>query len=180
MSTTSVIVLAIALGMDAFSVAIGIGTTASSLRQYFRLSWHFGLFQFFMPLIGWELGNLIARRMSGLAPWIACGILIFIGFRMIWETFNNKVTVTESIDKTKGWSLVMLSIAVSIDALGAGFSLRLMAVPLFRTAIIIGIFSCLMTLVGMLLGKMISIAIGQQCEVIGGVVLIIIGLKMVM
>src|SRR5512133_3560249 len=124
MSPLTIIILAVALGIDAFSVAIGIGAANNkkSWMPVWRLSLSFGLFQFVMPLIGWLAGSTMVEIIADFDHWIAFALLVFIGGKMIREGFE-KEEDGEKADQTLGWPLLMLSIATSIDALAVGFSL---------------------------------------------------------
>ena len=172
--------LAFALSLDAFSVAIGIGITAFQPRQVFRLSWHFGIFQFFMPLVGWQLGKPLSIVIGRYSHWVAFAILIIIGIKMISDSFRKVTTPSpqNATDKTRGWSLVLLSIATSIDALGAGIGLGLLEIQLLKSCLIIGVVAALMTFIGMKLGRYLSQAFGARFEALGGFVLIALAFKM--
>ncbi|MCB2191594.1 MAG: manganese efflux pump MntP family protein, partial [Deltaproteobacteria bacterium] len=123
MSLAETLALAVALGCDAFAVGLAVGGRFGAPRQIFRLSFHFGLFQFLMPLIGWGLGAGLATVAARWAPWIAAAVLVFIGGKMIWEALSAPEDRAHGLDPTKGWSLIALSLATSIDALGVGLSL---------------------------------------------------------
>lgn len=178
MSMATVIVLAIALGIDAFSVAIGIGAINSkkSWMPVWRLSLSFGLFQFAMPLVGWLAGSTVVDTISDFDHWIAFALLVFIGGKMIREGFE-KNKDEEKADQTRGWPLLMLSIATSIDALAVGFSFSLLKTPILFPSIIIGIVCFGMTAVGMVFGKWLAKLFGKKVEIFGGLVLIAIGAK---
>ena len=177
MTFWEILVLAFALGIDAFSVALAVGSGGSTFRQTFRLSFHFGLFQFLMPIIGWFLGRNVISFVERYDHWVAFALLFVIGAKMIYEAFRH---VPEKVtkDRTRKWSLVALSIATSIDALGAGIGMGILGTSLLYPCTIIGITAGIMTLTGMKLGTVISAAIGSRMEAIGGVVLILLSLKM--
>ncbi|NNL77613.1 MAG: manganese efflux pump, partial [Desulfobacterales bacterium] len=130
-----IVLIAVALGCDAFAVGLGVGCRFCGPRQIFRLSFHFGLFQFMMPLIGWLSGRHILTYAQTWGSWIAFGLLVFIGGRMVREGVMPPEEETECQDPTKGFSLVMLSVATSIDALGVGFSLGILNQNLFMVAV---------------------------------------------
>ena len=178
MSFLTIFILAIGLGIDAFSVAIGIGAAnqKKSWAPVLRLSLAFGLFQFFMPLIGWLAGSTVAEMIQTLDHWIAFGLLVLIGGKMIREAFE-KETDGEEPDRTKGWPLLVLSIATSIDALAVGFSFSLLKTPILFPATIIGVVCFCMTAVGMIFGKGLARVFGKKVEIVGGIVLIGIGVK---
>ena len=170
--------LALALAMDAFAVALGTGAVLSRLtgRHLFRLGFHFGLFQALMPVIGWLAGLTIMQWVEAWDHWIAFSLLAIIGGRMIYEAFSDEEK-TDDRDPTKGLSLVLLSIATSIDALAVGFSLSVIGVSIWMPALVIGLVAGVLTIAGMLLGGRIGDRWGTRVEIFGGLVLIAIGLK---
>ncbi len=178
MDAITLIGLALALAMDAFAVALGTGAVLSRLtgRHLFRLGFHFGLFQALMPVIGWLAGRTIIQWVSAWDHWIAFGLLAIIGGRMIYEAFSDKEKADER-DPTKGLSLVLLSIATSIDALAVGFSLSVIGVSIWMPSLVIGLVAGILTVVGLLLGGRIGDRWGSRVEISGGVILIGIGLK---
>lgn len=176
LSLLEIILIAFAMSVDAFSVAFGIGCKYHTPRHYFRLGWHFGLFQFIMPVIGAFIGRLIMEFTSRLNI-LASIILFYIAFNMIKETFKSDKERCNTIDPTKGFSLVMLSVATSMDALGVGISLALYPYSIFLPASVIGVVCCIATLSGIYFGKISKHFTGKYAEIFGAVVLIIIGIK---
>lgn len=170
--------LALALAMDAFAVALGTALALPVLtgRHLFRLSWHFGLFQALMPILGWLAGMTIQKWIVHFDHWIAFGLLGYIGVRMIWEALHHE-EVVERGDPTRGWSLMMLSVATSIDALAVGLTLAMLDVTIWIPSLVIGLVAGILTVVGMLLGRRLSKSWGPRVEVVGGLVLISIGIK---
>ncbi|HET6494714.1 MAG TPA: manganese efflux pump MntP family protein [Thermoleophilia bacterium] len=179
MAPLTLIGIAIGLAMDAFAVAIGAGLTLGHVdaRQTFRLAWHFGLFQAFMPILGWLAGLTVASWIAPIDHWIAFGLLAVIGGKMIYEALRHGDEERSRADPTKGWSLVLLSIATSIDALAVGLSLALLDVPIWYPAIVIGLVAGGFTAVGLHLGKRFGALLGRRMEIVGGVILIGIGLR---
>ncbi len=171
--------VAAALGCDAFAVGMGVGTRFCSPRQVFRLSFHFGLFQFIMPLLGWLIGQNAVGFVRQGGPWIAFALLSFIGGKMAYESFqaDEERHVEACPDPTRGMSLVALSVATSLDALGVGFSIGILGHSLLVSAIWIGVTACAMTWSAMKLGNRLSERFGKRMETIGGVILIVIALK---
>jgi putative Mn2+ efflux pump MntP len=178
MDAITLIGLALALAMDAFAVALGTGAVLSRLtgRHLFRLGFHFGLFQALMPVIGWLAGQTIIQWVSAWDHWIAFSLLAIIGGRMIYEALSDEEK-TGDRDPTRGLSLVMLSIATSIDALAVGFSLSVIGVSIWMPSLVIGLVAGVLTIIGMLLGGRIGDRWGARVEVFGGLVLIAIGIK---
>ncbi len=169
--------IAVALGCDAFAVGMGVGIRYCEPGQVFRLSFHFGLFQFLMPLVGWFLGTRLAGPFQRWGPWVACALLVFLGGKMLYESFRSGERKAGCGDPTRGVSLLMLSLATSMDALGVGFSLGVLGKTLLLPAVFIGVTAAVMTWAAMKLGSRLSALFGRGVEALGGVILILIGLK---
>lgn len=178
MDAITLLGLALALAMDAFAVALGTGTVLARLtgRHIFRLGFHFGLFQALMPVIGWLAGQTVVQFVSAWDHWIAFTLLVLIGGRMIREALSDEEKPDDR-DPTRGLSLVMLSIATSVDALAVGFSLGVIGVSIWFPAFVIGLVAGALTVVGMLVGYRIGDRWGPKVEILGGVVLIMIGAR---
>jgi len=175
MISLELLAVAIALGCDAFSVAIGVGSRRGlTKRRIFRLTFHFGLFQFFMPLIGLGIGQIAAVFIGRAGHRIAALCLAVIGINMIRTAWKNGYSRQRQVDPSKGWSLVILSISTSIDALVAGFGLGLLGMKLLFSCIVIGITAALMTFTGMIIGACAYNMMGRWAEIFGGVVLIVL------
>jgi putative Mn2+ efflux pump MntP len=172
---------AVALGMDAFAVAAVVcaGLCVHTARHTFRLAWHFGLFQFLMTVIGWFGGAGMATFTHGLNYWIAFGLLTLLGANMIRQS-RHPESRTEGYDPTRGWSLVGLSVATSIDALAVGVSLSLIGMHVWSPALVIGLAALVMTFIGTRLGKHAGTYFGGWAELIGGIVLIAIGVRILL
>lgn len=171
--------IAVALAMDAFAVAIAAGVMLKqiSFRQNFRLAWHFGLFQAMMPVLGWSAGFYIREWIEAYDHWIAFGLLAFVAQGMLRAAFKKEKAEDERKDPTRGLTMVMLSIATSIDALAVGLSLSMISVSIWTPALIIGLVAGAFTTAGMHLGKKIgaSTHLSRYAEVFGGIVLLLIG-----
>jgi len=172
--------LAVALGCDAFAVGLGVGASCHQPRQVFRLSFHFGFFQFAMPLLGWLLGWAVVEFARQWAPWLAFLVLAFLGVKMIRESLSQEEDGASCADPTRGMSLVALSVATSIDALGVGFSLGVLDGDILWAAVVIGLVAGVMTMTAMKLGRRLSDRFGRRIGLLGGVILIIIGLKLLL
>ncbi len=176
--------IAVALAMDAFAVAIATGVSLKqvSFRQTFRLSWHFGLFQAMMPVIGWAVGASIENYVAAYAHWVAFIMLALVGSNMLKEAIladEEEGFTPIRKDSTKGMTMVMLSIATSIDALAVGLSMSMLQVSIVYPATIIGIVAGLFTIAGLHLGKRVArlTSLSTWAEIIGGLVLWLIGLN---
>ena len=181
MDTLTLLGTAWALAMDAFAVATAVSATLpnTTARHTFRLAWHFGLFQAGMPIIGWFGGVALSSLISSIDHWLAFLLLVFLGLRMVWKS-RHPASRGQEYDPTKGWSLVSLSVATSIDALAVGVSLGLIGVSIWFPSVVIGLVALLLTAVGCLIGRGASHYLGQWAERIGGVVLIGIGTRILL
>jgi putative Mn2+ efflux pump MntP len=173
--------IAVALAMDAFAVAIaaGISLKQISFRQNFRLAWHFGLFQALMPVIGWSAGLSFRDLIVRYDHWVAFVLLVFVAQGMLREAFKTEQERSEAKDPTRGLTMVMLSVATSLDALAVGLSLSLINISIWMPAVVIGLVACTFTTIGLHLGKRLANAasLRRWADVLGGVVLIAIGLN---
>lgn len=172
--------IAVSLGCDAFAVGFGVGARCGAPRQVFRLSFHFGLFQFMMPLIGWMAAHYIVDWTQKWGDWIAFGLLFFIGAKMVREGTMNGEEKVSCPDPTKGLSLVMLSLATSIDALGVGFGIGILGQSPYWVAVWIGIIAGAMTWLAMKLGNKLSDRFTRRVEIFGGLILIAIAFKLLL
>lgn len=173
--------IAFALAMDASAVAIaaGVNLRAVTPRHTFRLAWHFGFFQYAMPVIGWSGGLAVRSLIENYDHWAAFGLLAFVGGNMIREALQHHDVKPEKSDPTKGMTLVMLSVATSIDALAVGLSFSMLNISIWLPALVIGIVAAVCTGVGLHLGKTVGVSsrISNYADALGGLVLITIGLK---
>jgi len=181
MTLINIIAVAVALSMDAFAVSVATGASLKqvSARQTFRLSWHFGLFQAMMPVIGWSAGLSVRSFIESYDHWVAFGLLAVVGIHMIREALGPRVPDKTEKDPTKGITLIMLSVATSIDALAIGFSLSMLNLNIWISALIIGLVAGLVTMVGIHLGeKLGSVSLLSRCSgVVGGIILLAIGVN---
>lgn len=176
--------LALALAIDAFSVGAVVGARSCTPRQIFRLSFHFGLFQALLPLAGAAGGRQLISWIGRYDRFVAFGLLLIIGSKMIIESLRRGPAdpECEAPDATRGLRLIGLSLAVSIDALGAGVSMamRLGWSDLLWSALVIGLVAAGGTWLGMRLGDAFLARRGRFIEVFGGLVLLGLGVKMLL
>ncbi|MBA4398018.1 MAG: hypothetical protein C0394_11645 [Syntrophus sp. (in: bacteria)] len=165
--------------MDALSVAAGIGAAARTLRPgaVLRLSGSFGFFQFAMPLVGWLAGRTVADTIGRYDHWVAFLLLSLVGGKMIWESFRPEKERAHANDPTRGMTLLVLSVATSIDALAVGLSFAFLNTPIVPASVVIGVVCFLMTAAGMVFGRKLGELFGKRAEFIGGLVLVGIGVK---
>lgn len=175
----SIIAIAFGLAMDAFAVAIASSVSLGKVsgRQVFRLAFCFGFFQALMPLIGWLGGLTVERWVSAWDHWAAFALLAFIGGKAVATSFKKGKSGEPRRDPTRGLTLVVLSVATSIDALAVGLSFGLLEVAIWYPVTVIGLVAAAMTTMGMLLGGRLGVRFGRRAELAGGLVLIGIGVK---
>jgi putative Mn2+ efflux pump MntP len=173
----NVVGIAVGLAMDAFAVSIAAGLTLGKVtfRPAFRLAWHFGLFQFIMPIIGWWVGSTVSGHVAAYDHWLAFALLTFVGGKMFLDAFSHHDQ--PKVDPTRGWMLLALSVATSIDALVVGMSMAFLRVSILMPSIVIGIVAAAFTAFGIVLAARLLGNWGRLAHAIGGIVLIAIGLR---
>lgn len=183
MDLVTTFLIAIGLAMDAFAVSLGAGTSPGrrSWRKVFRLAFHFGLFQGGMTFIGWLAGSTISRFISTFDHWIALGLLAFVGVRMIISGIKPDDDGEEcsTSDPSRGGTLVLLSVATSIDALAVGLSYALIDGNIWFPVVMIGVVTLILSALGVLLGEKLGCRFGKRMEIIGGLILVGIGIRVV-
>ncbi len=169
--------LALGLSMDAFAVSMSSGTTIRPfhVNDALKLAFFFGGFQAFMPVLGWLGGNTVSGFVSAYAPWIAFGLLAFIGIKMIYEAFYG--SPDGKVASLNYPMLFMLAVATSIDALAVGISFAFLKTPILEPAIIIGCVTFFMSFCGAVLGYRIGHFFENEVEILGGLILIGLGAK---
>lgn len=201
-----ILLLAMALAMDAFAVAIGLGAKSQKqsyqylLRLAIYTALYFGILQGVMPIIGYLLGSALLGWLAAAAPWIGGIILIALGGKMLYEVFFTEAeeTINKTFDlnpettdtainivfnmdtKNKSihhYTMLMLAIATSIDAMAAGFTLNLLALNAWLACLIIAIITAGFSFFGVYLGRRSGTRLEDKAEALGGLVLIMIGLK---
>lgn len=181
MEIYTVVLLAIGLSFDSFAVSVCSGLNLRHIRffQAAKIAIFFALFQAFMPLIGWLLGNSIKSLIEPVDHWIALGLLSLIGGKMIIESFIH--SEEREIKNPLSIKVILtLSVATSIDALAVGFSFSTILDKILLAVIIIGAVTFIASMLGILLGKKTGPKINKYAEITGGVILIAIGLKIMM
>ena len=177
MSLLELILIALGLSMDCFAVSVSFGTAMRITRpDALRMALFFGLFQGVMPVMGWLVGDLFKKSIEAFDHWLAFGVLAFIGIKMIVQSFHDDHS-KKTMNIRKLSVLLSLSIATSIDALITGFSFGFIRVNILNAAIIITVVTFLVTGIGAKLGSKMNFLSPRVAEILGGVILIGIGLK---
>ena len=174
-----IIIISVALAMDAFAVSISIGTTIKKIDISHILSSAglFGLFQALMPLLGYFLGNNLPRSFDNYSKIIATVLLVIVGGKMIYEAFQeeeDEESITHSLSLK---NLLSLAIATSIDAFAVGVTFSLLKTPLWVGVITIGVITFILSTIALFFGNYLSDKIGKNAEIIGGIVLLLLAIK---
>lgn len=179
----SLILLALGLAADAFAVAIGQGAAVRTQpwRSALKVGVAFGAAQAIAPLIGWSMTLVLAGLIESVDHWVAFVLLAIVGAKMAWEGFRKDPPGEES-DPGKeklagGWTLLMLAVATSIDAAAAGITLPTIGAPILISVAAIGLITFALSTAGVMIGRAGAKALGSQAEIIGGLILIVIGAK---
>ena len=175
-----VVILAIALSMDAFAVSIGLGSKKVEAQKAFaiKVALLFGFFQGFMPFVGYLAGIGLDSFIKEIDHWVAFVLLGFIGAKMIYESFGNDIE--DEIASVSNKILLTLAIATSIDALAAGFTLNLFNVHFMISILLIGTITFFFSLLGIYIGAKGGRILESKAEFLGGIILILIGLKILL
>ncbi len=183
MGIVEIFAIAVALAMDAFAVAIATGLRMRcTMGQTLRMASAFGGFQFAMPVVGWLMGVSVRSYIESYDHWIAMALLLLVGGKMLHESFKT-ADDEKCPDPTRGFTLVMLAVATSIDALAVGVSMAVLDVSIWYPAAIIGAVCFIITATGMHIGRMVireNSTLNNKANAIGGLVLIAIGIKILL
>ena len=182
MGTIELILLSVGLAMDAFAVAIckGLNMRKMNYKNALILALFFGGFQALMPAIGYLLGKQFEKYITSIDHWIAFILLSIIGIQMIAESFKKDDDKEEDADKLNLKEYFMLAIATSIDALAVGISLAFLNVSLVKSISFIGIITFVLSFAGVFIGNKFGVRFKKKAEIAGGVILILIALKILL
>ena len=174
--------LSVGLAMDAFAVSICKGLNMKKINywQGALIALFFGFFQFLMPVIGYYLGSQFEVYIKSFDHWIIFGLLLFIGVKMIVEAIKKEEV--ESLNKSQNmiWELFVLAIATSLDALAVGITFAFLEVNVFLSSFIIGIITFVLSFVGVIIGNFFGEKFKKPAEIVGGIILIRIGIKVLL
>jgi len=173
-----ILLLAFGLALDAFAVSVTCGILAihPRLSHALRIGALFGVFQAIMPLLGWQAGSLLGEFVTDIDHWVAFALLSLVGVHMIYESVTS-VHGHGQFDPTNIHVLLVLSVATSIDALAAGISFAFFDVAILHTVLVIGIVTFCLSFTGYYLGDRIGHFFEKRIRILGGIILISIGVK---
>jgi len=178
----SILLIALGLSADCFAVSLSGGISAMNRAwlKVLRVAFFFGAFQALMPVIGWLVGRTVIGFISGVDHWIAFALLGFVGGKMLFESFRRSEKDDRAMDISRGWLLITMSFATSIDALAVGLSFALLDVSIALASPIIGAVAFVITVIGFEVGKRAGKLIGKRAETIGGLILLAIALRILL
>ena len=184
MGFVELLLIGVGLSMDAFAVAIckGLGMSRLNMKQASVIALFFGAFQAIMPLIGWAAGSWLADLITPIDHWVAFALLAFVGGKMLWDAFHeeddeNPDQMDAKLDLKE---LLMLAIATSIDALAVGITFAFLQTDIVPSVAIIGCTTFVISFAGVAVGHFFGARFEKPATIVGGVVLILIGLKILL
>lgn len=182
MGVAELLLIAVGLSMDAFAVSVckGLGMRRLNVRVALVLALLFGVFQAGMPVIGWLLGSQFLWLIEPVDHWIAFVLLGFIGGKMILDAVRGEEEESGVVDRVVWGEFLMLAVATSIDALAVGISLAALNVEIVPSVLIIGVVTFVLSLVGVLVGHLFGSRFERPAQIVGGVVLVLIGVKVLL
>ncbi|NDI36853.1 manganese efflux pump MntP family protein [Chengkuizengella sediminis] len=171
----TILIMAIALGMDAFSLGVGIGMRGIRLLDIFKISIIVGSFHIMMPLMGMFTGKYVSTILGDVALIAGGTLLVLLGLHMLYSSIRGEKV--QAFDHSTLWGLLIFSLSVSIDSFSVGISLGLFSSDIILTVLLFGIFGGTLSILGLLLGRSISLSLGEYGEAIGGIILLVFGIK---
>jgi manganese efflux pump family protein len=173
----TLILMAFALGMDAFSVGLGMGMFNLRLRQIFKIGITIGIFHVWMPLLGMIAGKFLSNQFGTIATYIGGGLLLVLGVQMIWSSFKKE---DSSVITPVGFGLMVFAFSVSLDSFSVGLTLGIYQAKTVLVLFCFGIAATILTWCGLLVGRKVQNFIGPYSEALGGSILLAFGLKLLL
>jgi manganese efflux pump family protein len=171
----TLMIMAFALGMDAFSVGLGMGMYQLRLKQIFKIGITIGIFHVLMPLLGMFAGRFLSEKFGAFATIIGGLLLILLGLQMVWASLK---TSDEKVITPVGFGLIVFALSVSLDSFSVGLSLGIFGAKTALVLLCFGIAATVLTWAGLLLGKKVQSWLGQYSEALGGAILLGFGIKL--
>lgn len=178
MEWSFVLPVSVALGMDAFSFSLALGLIGIRNRTALYLTLIVAVFHVFMPLLGLWVGQKLGTLFGDIAIGIGTIILLWLGGRMIWGAWKGGEAAKSNLPSLQGWGIYGLAASVSLDALSVGFSLGTFVKHIVPATLIMGLTAGIMTGGGILLGRRVGTWLGNKAEALGGLILLLIGIRM--
>lgn len=179
----SIFIIALGLSADCFAVSLASGVSLHELPRWlvFRVALAFGIFQAGMTLLGWVAGSSVLDYIASYDHWLAFALLFAIGGHMLWESFHESDAEDRRAARIASWTvLLILAVATSIDALAVGLSFAFLQVNIASASLTIGVTAFVVTIAGMYLGRRVGALVGKRAEIVGGIILIGIGVRILL
>ncbi|PMC37437.1 hypothetical protein CJ195_11825 [Bacillus sp. UMB0899] len=173
----TLLIMALALGMDAFSVGLGMGLIRLRFRQIFYIGITIGIFHIWMPLVGMLIGRLLSDTFGTIATLLGGTLLILLGIQMVFASFKKD---EDPFITPVGFGLIVFALSVSLDSFSVGLSLGIYGAKTFLTVAIFGLVSMVLTWLGLLVGKRVQNWLGSYSEALGGTILLAFGIKLLL
>lgn len=173
----TLLIMALALGMDAFSVGLGMGLIRLRIRQIFYIGITIGIFHIWMPLVGMLIGRLLSDTFGTIATLLGGTLLILLGIQMVFASFKKD---EDPLITPVGFGLIVFALSVSLDSFSVGLSLGIYGAKTFLTVAIFGLVSMVLTWLGLLIGKRVQNWLGSYSEALGGTILLAFGIKLLL
>ncbi|WP_424766584.1 manganese efflux pump MntP family protein [Paenibacillus sp. sgz302251] len=170
----TLLIIALALGLDAFSLGLGIGLKGIRLRDILKLGVVIAFFHMLMPLAGMVTGQFVSSLLGDVATTAAGILLVLLGGHMIYSSLRGEAV--QSFDHRSLWGLLVLALSVSVDSFSVGITLGMFAANIWVTVMLFGFFGGLMSVLGLMLGRKVSGNLGEYGEACGGAILLIFGI----
>lgn len=175
--TVTIAIMAVALGMDAFSLGVGIGMKGIRLLHVLKLSLLVAFFHMLMPLIGLLTGSYVGHLLGQVTTYVAGGLLVLLGGHMLYNSFRSDTEATPRVmDHRTLWGMMLISLSVSVDSFSVGVSLGMFMNGVLLTILAFGVCGGVMSISGLLLGRHVSRGLGEYGEALGGAILLAFGL----
>ncbi len=171
----TIIIMAFALGMDAFSVSLGMGMYRLRMRQVFNIGVTVGIFHIFMPLLGIMAGRFLSERFDAIASYIGGGLLMVLGLHMIISSLRKE---SASLLTPVGFGLILFALSVSLDSFSVGMSLGIYGAKTWIVLICFGAGAMLLSWLGLFIGRSVQDWLGKYSEILGGVILLFFSIKL--
>lgn len=171
----TILLMALALGMDAFSLGIGMGIRGIRLVHIARISLIIGLFHIIMPLMGMFMGHYVSSLLGDVATAAGGALLVVLGSHMVYSALRGDSVV--ALDHRSFWGSVIFALMVSIDSFSVGVSLGMFATDIMLTVLMFGLFGAGMSVLGLLLGRRVGHWVGEYGEALGGIILLVFGIR---
>ncbi len=174
--TLTIAIMAIALGMDAFSLGVGIGMKGIRLLHVLQMSLLIAFFHVLMPLLGLFTGSYVGHLLGQVTAYAAGGLLVLLGAHMVFNSFRPISSEMRGANHRTFWGMLLISLSVSVDSFSVGVSLGMFVNSVFLTVLAFGACGGLMSIIGLLLGRRVSRGLGEYGEALGGAILLAFGL----